>query len=169
MLLKELFEEKGTYAGLRFSTETIKIINKICDKFNISSNVPNEKLHSTLLFSRKYLPNYEPKGEYNDIIVGKPVQCNIWKFEDDNALVLQYDCEEQVKRHESLMKEHGGTWDHDNYIPHVTLSYDVGEEFDLKELNDCVKSEPFDIEIVSEYHEDLDLDWTNNNLEKENE
>lgn len=169
MLLKELCEakkEKGTYAGLRFTPSTIKNIKKLYKDFNIENSVPEAKLHSTLLFSSKYLPKYSAIGLLKQLIVGKPTKCEVWDTSDDEpkqALVLLYDSAEQVTRHKYLMKKHDAVYDYTSYKPHLTLSYDVGKDFDIKEINEFIKDNPFDIEINKEYQEDLDLDWKENN------
>lgn len=172
MLLEELFEakkEKGTYAGLRFTESTIKNIQKLYKKFNIQNIVPEAKLHSTLLFSRKFLPEYESIGSLKQLIIGLPTKCEVWDTSGDepkHALVLLYDSKEQVTRHKYLMKKYDAVYDYPSYKPHLTLSYDVGKDFDIKEINKFIKDNPFDIEINEEYQEDLDLDWKENNKEE---
>jgi len=155
-------KSKGTYAGMRFTSKTIKKINSVCKQFDIKNKTKNSDFHSTLLFSRKHLPDYLPLGKLDDIIVGNAVKCNIWPTQGDNpkqALVLQFKCKELSARHKSLMDEHKGSWDFPSYIPHLTLSYDCGDDFDIKGINKFIKDKPFDIEMDKEYQEDLDLDW----------
>jgi len=74
--------------------------------------------------------------------------------------VLTYDCPELIDRHNALMKEHGATFDYDEFKPHVTLSYDVGREFDTKKLP---VADIGDINVIDEYSEELNLDWAKDN------
>jgi hypothetical protein len=52
------------------------------------------------------------------------------------------------------MKTYNPKWNWPNYIPHIALSYNVG---DL----DISKLPPYEgpIEVVSEYYDDLEEDW----------
>ena len=175
MKLKELIEEqeteetestKGTYAGARFSKQTVDDIKSYCEENEIPNPLKSEKLHTTILYSRKYLPEYNPCGMYDPLMVGKPKGFDVWKTtcsqgstpdpdaEQTNCLVLEFDCPELEKRHEGLMKEHEATYDYDEYKTHVTLSYDIGD-VDIKDLPPYTGV----IEIEEEYGEDLDLDW----------
>lgn len=172
MRLRELMEKKnnkGTYAGVRFTDDTVKRIKTYAEENEIPNRVPSSKLHTTVLYSRKYCPNYEAAGAYDKPLVGKPKKFDIWKSQPDEngnrslCLVLTYDCPELVNRHNALMKEHGATFDYDQYRPHVTFSYDVGEGFDVNKLN---PKDIGDIEISKEYREDLDLNWAKNNTSK---
>jgi hypothetical protein len=167
MKLIDLLEGKkkqGTYAGVRFSKKTISDIKKFIKDNDISNPVKTEKLHTTLLYSRKHLPDYEPASEFEEFLIGKPTKFEKWPSQPDDdgnvamCLVLKFDCEDLVKRHEFLMKQHGGTYDFDEYKPHITFSYDVGN-LQCKNLPKFVEN----IEIVEEYGEDLNLDWAKNN------
>lgn len=164
--LMEKKEQKGTYAGIRFADDTVKQLRKFAKDHNIPNRVPHKKFHTTVLYSRKYLPDYKPAGEYEEAMVGKPKAFEIWPSQPDDdgnkshCLVLTYDCPALVKRHEDLMDEHKATYDFPDYKPHVTLSYDVGEGYDLDKLK---VSDIDDLKIANEYSEELNLDWAKNN------
>ena len=168
MKLEELKEEKqkGSYAGVKFSKKTNDDLVNYIKANKIIGGVPKNKLHCTLLYSRKFLPDYKAKGKLSPPMIGKPKGFHIWKTQSGkHALVLTFSCPELVKRHKELMKDHDAQYDYDEYKTHVTLSYDVGEEFkikDLKDIEDFVEN----IEIVKEYQEDLDLDWADTNVKK---
>lgn len=165
MKLRELMEamNKGTYAGVYFDEDTKKAVQQYIEDNNIPKPVNVDKLHTTLLYSRKFLPDYIPGGMYKQPLVGTPTELVVWKTQGDegkepaNCLVMKYDCPELVERHKSLMKEHGATFDYPEYTPHITLSYDIGDiDVDsLSNIKDAIKT----IGIVEEYGEDLKLDW----------
>lgn len=160
MRLQQLFEkkEKGTYAGAHFDDDTKERIKTFMEENEIPNPVPANKLHTTILYSRKHCPDYKPAGEID--FNGKPIEFVIWEGQDgNNCLVLRYECEELVKRHEELMDEHDATYDFDEYNPHITLSYNAGD-LDPKTLD---ASKVGDIHLVEEYGEDLDLEWQANN------
>lgn len=164
MKLTDIFEQKeekpGTYAGVRFSPASVKALRKYAKDNGVPNRLPHENFHTTLLHSRKHLPDYEPAGDYDSPLKGKVTGIEIWQSRPDddgntkNCLVLKYDCPELVARHEELMDEHNATYDFDEYKPHVTLSYDTGD-FNSKDLP---KFED-ELEIVSEYKEDLKDSW----------
>lgn len=167
LLVEKKEKQKGTYAGVKFSKDTVDGIKEYIKENDIPNHTDYDKMHTTLLYSRKYLTAYEPSGKLSDIMVGNPIKFDVWDTQPDDGgnvarcLVLTYKCADLVRRHEYLMKEHGATFDYDDYTPHVTFSYDIG---DMKDA-DLPK---FDgkIEIVEEYGEDLNLDWAQENSDK---
>lgn len=163
MLLTEVVAKKGTYAAVRFSDETVKKIRQYMKANSIPNRIRSEKLHTTLLYSRKHLPNYEAAGQFDTPLIGIPTKFDIWKSKPDdgseptNCLVLEYECDELNARHKKLMADHGATYDFPDYKTHITLSYSVGDLniADLSPIKEIVDK----IEIVSEYSEDLNLNW----------
>lgn len=150
---------KGTYAGVHFSESTQDDLKKFMMMNDIPNPVPRDKLHTTLLYSRKRCPNYVPRGLIDPPLVGKPTGFEVWPSQEgNNCLVLKYDCPELTQRHKDLMSEHGATFDYPEYRTHVTLSYDIGD-MDISSLP------PYEgtIEIVEEYAEELNLEWAKNN------
>lgn len=160
-------ETKGTYAAVKFSKDTKDRIKSFIKKYDIPNAVRPDKLHTTLLYSRKFLPDYKAEGDLTEPIVGKPIGFELWKTqpregqEQTQCLVLRYEAPELEARHKALMKEHGATWDYPDYNAHVTLSYnfpgtleDVGEPEEIG-----------DIEAVHEYGEDLNLNWADKSTE----
>jgi len=157
-------QKAGTYAAVSFWRETQNAIRKYTKANNIPNAVPRKKLHTTLLYSRKYLPDYKPHGLMKMAMTGFPTGFEKWPTQPDKdgdvsmCLVLRYDCPALIERHEYLMKTHDAEFDFDEFKPHVTLSYDVGD-LQCKDLPDF--TEP--LIIVEEYGEDLTLDWTPTN------
>lgn len=172
MKLDDLLVEKkkpdGTYAGVHFSDDTTKAIQKYCKENKIPNRTRLEKMHTTVLYSRKYLPDYEAAGKLDKPMVGTPTGFDVWESKPtkDNpkpkrCLVLEYDCPELDKRHKKLMKDHDALYDFDEYKTHITFSYDIGD-MDIKDLPEFTHK----IEIVEEYSQDLDLDWADKSKDK---
>lgn len=158
----------GTYAAVKFSKSTIDKLMQLCKENGVKNVLRAEKLHTTLLYSRKYLPEYEAQGDIEPKWVGTPTELDVWKTRSEDPekpstrrLVLKYKCKELEERHQYLMKEHDATYDFDEYKPHISLSYDIGDA-DIDALKDALKDFG-EIEIVHEYGEILDLDWANKN------
>lgn len=162
----EIIEEKrktvrGTYSGVKASKDTQEKIKKYLEDNKVPTPVKTEKLHTTILYSRKYLPNYKPAGKLDTPYKAKPVEFMVWKTtpedpkeEKTNCLILKLDCPKLIQRHKELMKEHGATFDYETYTPHITLSYNIGD-LDVSKLPKI----DFDIEFDTEYIEDLNLNW----------
>lgn len=158
----------GTYAGVRFCDETKKQLEEYCTQWNIPNCTPADKYHTTLLYSRKPCPNYKPLGDIAPPYVGSPKELVVWNTQPKEpggptarCLVLKFDCEHLINRHQSLMQEHQATYDYPEYLPHVTLSYDIG---DMDHSNLPVPE--FPLNVVHEYHEPLNLDWAQQNAKK---
>lgn len=167
MKIEELFEKKsekpGTYAGVHFSPETVRSIQDFMKEHSVPHPVDDDKLHTTVLYSRKHCPNFEARGDIKPPIFGEAEEFAIWPSRSGtNCLVLKYKCPDLVARHKALMDEHNATYDFPEYVPHVTFSYDSGD-LDVATLNTerALKSLA-KLEIVNEYGEDLNEDWANN-------
>lgn len=152
----------GTYAGARFSDNSLAALRKYIEKNNIPNSPPDDKLHSTILYSRKYLPEYKPQGMYDPAMKGTPTGTEVWDSQPDEegnrkrCLVLTYDSPDLSARHSSLMTRHDAMYDFDEFKPHVTLSYDVGADFDEDKLPDFGEEE---LELTQEYGENLNTNW----------
>lgn len=164
---QKLIEEskKGTYVGVHFDSDTVKRIKEFAVDNKIS--LQQHKLHTTVLYSLKYLPNCKSLGKLNTPLIGRPKKFSVVEtsFPGDQdqppnesgkieySLVLQYDSPELVARNKELKKEHSATHHFDPYKPHITLSYDVGD-INVSKLN---SKDIGNINIVLEYGKDLDF------------
>jgi hypothetical protein len=142
---------KGTYVGLKFSNETVDSIIKVAKSLNIPNVVTTNDIHCTLMYSRNYLEGYEAPREvsYETLIA------NFETFgQNKEILVIKLISQDLSNRHKFLMKEFNGTYDYDKYIPHVTLSYNIGD-FDINSI-DINDFNGIDFTVIKEYSEDLD-------------
>lgn len=170
-LIEEKEETKGTYAAVSFSKDTIDGIKKYIKENDIPNHTKFDKMHTTLLYSKKYCPDYTPFGKFDTPMIGKGTGFEVWDSQADDdghvakCLVMRYDCSELSKRHNELMKEHDAAYDFDEYKPHITFSYDINDGADID--HDELPKFSGKIEIVEEYGEDLNLDWAKENSEKD--
>lgn len=164
MLIEKNNENKkveGTYVGAKFDDETKANLVKMMKKLKVPNPLEIENFHTTIIFSRKkFKEDFEALGDLKKPWVGTPTKFEIFTGRNDqNCLVMKYECTEQRKRHEKLMKEHEATYDWPEYKIHLTLSYDCGD-FDPKELNP--KDYINQIVVNNEYTTALELDWLAN-------
>ena len=149
--------QPGTYAAVTFDTHTNKEIHNYTTATSLPNAVRLDQLHTTLLYSRKHLPDYKPHGIMM-AMYGTPVGLEVWPSKgSERCLLLKYDCPELCARHAYLMSTHNATYDFHDYVPHVTLSYDIGK-LDISALPD-VREYVKAIVIVNEYSRELILDW----------
>lgn len=155
-----LFEgkTKGTFVGLRMSDKTMDNIEKLIKKLKVPNPIDRKDMHTTLIYSRKELPEFKEEGKLKEVKLATPKNFDIFKSRQDgtNCLVVKLDAPDIVKRHKEIRKEHGATHDFDEYLPHITLSYDCGD-FDFSKVD--VKELLPEIEFSEEYQEPLQLDW----------
>lgn len=143
---------KGTYAAVNFTDETLDLLVELQNKLKLPNPTPRDKLHCTILYSRVYVP-FIPSDK--EILLADSAWLEVFETRDNyNALVLRFDSDHLQFRH-MVGKALGATYDFPDYLPHVTLSYDIGSlKFDL--------NNKFETKLVAagEYVEDLDPDWT---------
>lgn len=156
MKLSEIFEaknQKGTYAGLRFSDDDNDVIVELANKLELPNPITKGDIHMTLLYSRKYLPDYVAVGEIDEWAY--PKEFHVFDtYDKKRALVIMVDCPYAQKRHKELMEKHQATYDYPEYLTHITLSYDIGD-MEIPKWKDI----PKEFHLNQEYQEDLKLEW----------
>lgn len=163
MLLNELSKKerlpKGTYVGMRFDQDTIQKIKRVMQDNNIPNPVDPESIHTTLIYSRKHIPDLTPMGKMKEGVSARAEKAEVFETNKGaKCLVLRLNCPKMVERHQQIMSQYGATYDHDEYKPHITLSYDCGD-FDPNSM----KLGELDLNASEEYSQDLELDWAKNN------
>jgi hypothetical protein len=109
--------KNGTYADAGLSMESAQKLHKWC----LDNGIPCidfNKLHVTLLFSRAPVPQIAQLNQYK---IHKPAKIIKWE-QLGESLALMIDSPVAHKIHNFCIK-HGGTHDYDEYIPHITISY----------------------------------------------
>lgn len=146
----------GTYSYAVFSRETKQALHSYTSKLSIPNAVRPDKFHVTVLYSNKTLEDYVPASVYNHELTATGVKFAVWPTNTTPCLVLILDCPDLVNHHLFLMKKYDAEYDFPEYIPHVTLSYDIGM-YDVDILNKCIGCLP-PLTIVGECAEMLDKD-----------
>lgn len=123
-------------------------------KFNIPNLLAADKIRTTIIYSKTY--DNIKTAEYK---VMKPVaiidSIEIWKTQGGkSALVAKLDAPDLSIRHNWLMKNHNLTYDYDEYEPHITLSYDVPDDFVVPKIMTEIR-----LIVDHEYQEDLIEGW----------
>lgn len=151
----------GTYAAATYDDLTGSELADWLNLHKIPNQIPTNKLHSTIIYSRTPIPTI------SHIEMGAEELKNLgWRFipdklalftssdGDKDVLVLTLKAPELVDMHENCLFS-GATHDHDTYQPHVTLSYDIPKDFDWRNIP--VPSMYFVPSRI--YFEPLNLNW----------
>ncbi|AEJ90208.1 RNA ligase [Acinetobacter phage ZZ1] len=142
--------DRGTYAAVKFSNDTLDALCDLQDKLKLFDATPRDKLHSTICYSRVFVP-FKPMDNLGIIAYAKDFE--IFEHNGKRALVLLLDSPYLHSRF-AYAQALGATYDFPDYQPHITLAYDIGAmakpklEFKIS------------IGATHEYVEDLDLDWS---------
>lgn len=148
MKLFELHQKAGTYVGLLVINPSRTLIKKYLADNNIP-DPPNRfenRRHVTVVNSDQHA-DVEP----NDAItyLATPVRFEVLKTrEGKRTLSLLLDAPEVVARHHEICQTNGIEHSHDDYKPHVTFSYDIGD-LDISTLPPFT----YDIQLGLEYVE----------------
>lgn len=145
--------DSGIYMSAHFSDDSCKVIRSIQEKLNVKEPVSADKLHATVVYSRKTVDLF-PEDDLSE--PAQIVDIDVWDTKYGRTLIGKLKSDYLQSRFKEA-QDAGATYDYDSYIPHVTLSYDSG----LKDSPDLIKKRlqfPYDLTIVSERTESLDLD-----------
>lgn len=138
----------GLYVGCKFDEQTLDAVKGIQDSLDLPNKVSRDDIHCTIVYSRKTVPYVVT--EY-PVVVASKGYLKTFSTEKGNCLVLALDSDYLKQRHQygDIL---GATYDFDEYIPHITLSYDIGP---------LVYTGEYRINVVAthEYKEELDLNW----------
>lgn len=136
----------GLYVAAFFDFVTNVSLADYCARHAIPSPTAESSLHSTIVYSR--LPvDFAPLHEVD--AHATPLRLECWDTQSGKTLVLVLESAYLQTRFD-YAKSKGATFDYDEYTPHITLSYDIGD-YDWTKL----PVPNFTINIIGEYSEPL--------------
>jgi hypothetical protein len=131
-LFSELFEEmldndkQPMYVAVRPDYRTIEYLQSVIRRFNIPQPHSGEKMHCTEIYSTK--PTKVPQVQPNRIFKAVITSFDVFKSRDGKrVLVAKVESSDLQARHTELMTELEASYDFPDYLPHITLSYDIGD------------------------------------------
>jgi len=152
--------DAGRYIGLHFNPESKDLIKRIANDETIPNAVPPEKLHTTITYSKDNdVKDYSVDGQLQKPICAKIDSFDVFPSQEGkNCLVAKLDCPDCIDKHNKT-RELGASYDYDDYIPHITLSYDAGD-VDMDKLENLTKKyRGMEIYADEEYDEPLKNNW----------
>lgn len=111
--------DKPLYAALQVDPPSAAALALWAARAGVPNVVPPNEMHVTTVYSRTPVPLYEPDDFSRELI--PPGAFSLRLLGEDQALVLVLDSQLARQRHE-LARMLGASWDHPEYIPHITLS-----------------------------------------------
>lgn len=120
------------YVANRPTPHAAKQIFEIARQAGVPNLHQRDKYHCTLIYSRE--PCKTPKPRKNLLVPVSPEKWHVFKTRDGkNCLVLKLSSSAMNLRHKQLMKDLEASYDFPDYLPHITVSYDIGD-FDYSQL-----------------------------------
>lgn len=146
----------GTYVSVRFNKKSNKVLADLRNELAVPNPLQSNKFHSTVLFSRK--PIDVPLGTTKiHAYMTNSLLLKEWKGNNGKtALVATYESKYLTDSH-NYFRALGGTHDFPDYTPHITLSYDIGDNVGM--YNGKVIILNSSIIANKQIIEPLDLDW----------
>lgn len=137
MTFSELYEStsldflNGVYCFSELHPKSANDILNFCKENKIQNHLGLNELHCTVIYDNMPHMNFTSCGIYPE-----PIECEVLGFElfnENNALVLKLNSKDLISRHNELVSKHNIQYEFKEYIPHITLSYDVGD-IDISKL-----------------------------------
>jgi hypothetical protein len=151
-------KSNGTFVAVKFAKEVTDALEAYCMRNNVPNPIQPSDFHSTVVCSRRRLKNVALLRDIHPGWIATPIGFDVFdtRHEDGSTtkcLVLKIDCPEMYARHNFFRQFEKASHDFPSYIPHITLSYDIGD-YDISGIEDIRTVLP-QIAIVSEYSEEL--------------
>lgn len=154
---------KGTYISVKFSEKTNEVLNNIRTSFGLkggSDLEPTpENFHSTIIYSPTkvdlikfdILKRTHPNLEIN---LKLKTKLNIWDTPGSSGRVLVLEFNSRIlKAYHDIAKACGGTHTYPGYKQHISLAYNIPEDFKLPthtnlDQNLILEVRKFDYDVV---------------------
>lgn len=148
---------KGTFVGVKLDAASKQKILAMMAKLKLQEPIPEDKLHSTLVYSdKKSLDGFASNSSFGEDNYPKvkPVNFNVFPNSQNpgtGCLVMELDSDYLHSRHDEIVSKYDVQEKFPTYRPHITLSYNyAGEPPDGKHLQDLGE-----LNIESEYDEPI--------------
>jgi 2'-5' RNA ligase len=149
MKFHQLFESdgSGTFVAVRLTDKSAQDILDWLAENKVTDITPKDELHVTLVISKTEKLDYKPI-KYKPPLVVEPDTFKIELFGQDNdVMVLTFDCPQLEARHKALRKKYNLDWDWPTYEPHITLTTTI------QEITEPLEPPTFRIELDHEFVE----------------
>jgi len=150
MEFEEAQTSEGLYMTAFFDEETNKRLADYIKTNGIPNPVASSSFHTTIVYSRVPVPGFEPHHTLEVPVNTRFSKIECWDTNSGRTLVLKFFSPYLHFRFQEAIAA-GATYDYDEYKPHITLSYDIGDDFAWEDL----PAIEFPLTIIGEYSEPL--------------
>lgn len=161
---EDIYEEVGTYVAIKWGDSHREEIVKWAKDQGIPNVLNSDEIHTTLIYSRVGFKHSCSSTDFDTDISDGEFHVFTNEKLGHKALVMKFKSKTLSNRHNEIMKNNPkAVYDFPEYIPHITLSYDV-EDFDVSKLDYKSLSDYLGgtIENGVEYTEDLNIEKFSN-------
>lgn len=128
----------GTYVCAKLKYEHAKSIHDFCVQHSISNHLRADELHTTLIYSAVSTA-VGPVVNADPYYTAEVDRLELWNVKDCNFLIMILKSDDLIDRHYTMREQHGFTHDYPDYVPHISLSYDVPHDIEIDMLNTIVR------------------------------
>lgn len=154
----------GTIISVKYSETTKAKLKEWMSKFNIPNPVDVETIHTTIIFSKEHLGLPYSSTPVKWIGWGHDIRVfDNRKDPDKFTLVMAIMAPQLWDRHIFYRVNHNAPHDFPDYVPHITLSYDVPADFDKVSVHPMPG---FNFEIIEEHIAPVDENWSGKDKRK---
>jgi len=119
----------GTYAEILLDDASRAKLTALMDRLGVRNKIDPAKMHTTMIYSRKPCPT---AMELDGIETTYPAwikSLKTWPTQQGtNCLVAEIEAYTLDELHQHMREKYGATHDYPDFTPHVTLSYDCGDQ-----------------------------------------
>lgn len=119
----------GTFAELLLDDASIAKLTALMDRLEIKNKIDPAKMHTTVIYSRRPC---SAAMELDGMTAGYPAyvkSLKTWPTQSGtNCLVAEVEAYTISELHDHMRTEYGATHDYPDFTPHITLSYDCGDQ-----------------------------------------
>lgn len=128
--MSEETKPAGLYACVKYDQATKDWIESIGKQLRVPNLIPKDDFHTTIQYSRADVPGYEVDGSMGGKVAnsGSIYFEKFKKPDQPSCLVMRFDSPVLQLRHD-YGRLLGASYDFSQYKPHITLSYDVPDDF----------------------------------------
>lgn len=118
----------GTYIKASLDDAAKERIYELINELNLDNHVTKDDLHTTVMYSRKPCPAAMEMHGTAIPFRAKISELKTWEDRGTgaNCLVAVVDCDQLKNIHTHMHLKYEATYDFPEYVPHITLSYDCG-------------------------------------------
>jgi 2'-5' RNA ligase len=156
----------GLYVSCSYDDATVENLVRWAEQHQIPAAVAGETLHSTVVYSRNLVTQEEIdvldlnlNVDYGEVcpVDLTPIGFQLFSSQDGtrSILVIVLSAPYLTDLHQRLVAQ-GATHDFEDYVPHVTMSYNVPSDLDLSSLS----LPEFSLRVAGLRAEPLNFDWT---------